>query len=198
MARGIRIAVPHFSHETVTFLKNDTTLEAVLSMRRSGVSGISLSCPPPGRRDAPPDDRLRRVSSTLRPLGSYAIALDTGSSAGACHRARRRRDPVADDDSAATSSRRSRAPRTPSGPSIRPAAVTPLALRNSRTVSADTSTACAVGVALAGACDHDRLQQRDPGELAVAVERGGAGKSQRRRRRKREIAAAADLRRPAP
>ena len=46
--------------------------------------------------------------------------------------------------------------------------------------------------------DHHRLQQRDAGEFAVAVERGGAGKAERRRRRQRQIAAAADLARPMP
>ena len=75
-----------------------------------------------------------------------------------------------------------------------PDALTPLALRKSRTVSAVTSTACAAGTPFGGPGHQHRLQQRDAGEPAVAIERRGAGETERRGRRQREIAAAADWR----
>ena len=46
-----------------------------------------------------------------------------------------------------------------------PVASTPLALRNSRTVSADTSTACAVEVAFAGPADHLGFNSAIPANL---------------------------------
>ena len=61
-----------------------------------------------------------------------------------------------------------------------PAALTPLALRNSRTVSADTSTACAAGVALAGPATTAGFNSAIPANLpsasnAAAPEKPSAG-----------------------
>jgi hypothetical protein len=57
------------------------------------------SSPATGSRECAPDDRLQRAiqySETL--MFGFEKLRRTGYSAGACHRARRRRDPVAEHD----------------------------------------------------------------------------------------------------
>ena len=62
-----------------------------------------------------------------------------------------------------------------------PDALTPLAFKNSRTVSAGTSAACAAGAAFGGPATITGFNCDHAGEFAVAVHRGRAGKAERRR-----------------
>ena len=78
------------------------------------------------------------------------------------------------------------------------AALTPLALRNSRTLSAGTSTACAAGVAFAGPATTAGFNSARPANLPSASSAAAPGKAERRWRRQRGIATAADRRRLTP
>ena len=69
-----------------------------------------------------------------------------------------------------------------------PDAFTPCALRNSRTVPADTRAACAAGAAFAGPATSTGFNNAMPGKLAVAIDRSRAGKAERGSRRERDVA----------
>ena len=74
-----------------------------------------------------------------------------------------------------------------------PAALTPLALRKvAHRVCCHQHGLCRRRAVRRAGHLH-RLQQRDAGELAVAIERGRAGEANRRRRRQRHVIAAVEL-----